>query len=195
MSVLLGEQRAADLPAAPGELRDDRAPGAHRDVVDTVAADPAALDRLGDEDIPEAGRGQEPDVARGRDRAAVVGVAREGESGVREREREPAVPDRVTVHHVRADSHPHRGPSGPDRDEIHAQGPAGLVGGPHRLGRETRGLLRRPHSGFSISDTTWPSAPSRPTSTYPRPAWKASDAWLGGSTLTSSASRPYGAAT
>src|SRR3954453_17006935 len=195
MSVLLGEQRAPDLLAAPGELRDHGVAGAHRHLVDPVASGPAALDCLGDEHVAEPRRREEPDVAGGGDGAPVVGVAGERKSRVREREGEPAMADRVPVHHVLAHGHPQRGPSRADVDELHAEGAAGPGGGPHRLARPPGGVLRRPHSGFSINDTTWPSSPRRPTSTYPRRAWKASDASLRGTRFTSRSSRWYGAAT
>src|SRR5829696_10578298 len=101
---LMAEQRALDRARVPAELGHDRAAVArHGDVVDAGTPGAGDLEGMGAEHLAKARRRDEGDGAVLRDGAPVVGVAGEGEGGIREREDEAAVADPVPVHHALAD--------------------------------------------------------------------------------------------
>jgi hypothetical protein len=125
--------RGAELAAAAAELRDEVAVAGDGGVVDAVAAVAGADAALGDQDVAEAGGGDEEDVAPGRHRDRSPAVAGAGEGRVGEGEDHPAVADGVAVDHVVSDRHGRAGPAVPVVEQRDAERQGGGVGRHHRL--------------------------------------------------------------
>src|SRR5579859_7329648 len=123
----------AELGAAAAELGDEVTVAGDGCVVDAAAAVAGADPAVGDEDVAEAGGGDEEDVAPGRDRDRAPAVAGAGEGRVGQREDHPAVADAVPVDHVVADRHGRAGPAVAVVEQGDAERAGGGVGRHHRL--------------------------------------------------------------
>ncbi len=119
-----GSASAGGAGASP-ELGDDGAvAGAgDGDVGEPGAAVGRADPGVGDEDVPEAGGGDERHVGAGGDGELAPAVAGEGERGVGEGEDVAAVADRVPVDHEVGHGHRDDGVVDGDRRRLHAEGP------------------------------------------------------------------------
>ena len=105
------------------------------------------------------------------DRLVAVRVAREREGGIREGEDEAAMRRVVAVGHRGRDLHGENGIARPDVADLHAEAGACPILRPHRVGRETRDLVRvrsvLPLAGSGLAHR------SRPVNTAGRLAAKA----------------------